>query len=198
MNVKSKYSKTYTGGQRMDLDIIGQQVKEAIGFLIEESKVKTGEIIVIGCSTSEVIGKKIGTASSKEVAEVIFSQLIKGCQEKGIYLAIQCCEHLNRALVIEEAAATIYGLEEVLVTPIQRAGGSLAETAMGKFLEPIVVESIKAHAGMDIGDTFIGMHLKQVAVPIRSTVKEIGHAHLTMAGTRPKLIGGDRAVYNCT
>lgn len=180
----------------MDLDIIGQQVKEAIGFLIKESNVKTGEIIVIGCSTSEVIGKQIGTASSKEVAEAIFSQLYKGCQEKGLYLAIQCCEHLNRALVIEKTAVKIYGLEEVFVTPVQKAGGSLAETAMGQFQEPIVVESIKAHAGMDIGDTFIGMHLKQVAVPIRSKVKVIGHAHLTMARTRPKLIGGDRAVYN--
>lgn len=182
----------------MNLEVIGQQVKDSLDFLIVESKVTKGDLIVIGCSTSEVMGMKIGTASSREVAEVIFGQLHKGCQEKGLYLAIQCCEHLNRALVIEKAAMKLYGLEEVFVRPVQKAGGSLAEIAMGKLENSVVVESIKAHAGMDIGDTFIGMHLKSVAVPIRSDIKEIGHAHLTMARTRPKLIGGNRAVYdNC-
>lgn len=180
----------------MDLDKISQQVTEAIGFLMEESKVSAGEIIVIGCSTSEVVGKRIGSGSSKEVAEVIFKELHKKCRGKDIYLAIQCCEHLNRALVIEKAAMKSYGLEEVLVIPVQKAGGSLAETAMENFQEPVVVESIRAHAGMDIGDTFIGMHLRQVVVPIRSRENQIGHAHLTMARTRPKLIGGNRAVYN--
>lgn len=179
----------------MDLQKISQQTKDAINFLIAESKVSPGDMLVVGCSTSEVIGKQIGTSSSIEVAKVIFTSLYENCKEKGLYLAIQCCEHLNRALVVEKSVVAKYGLEEVLVIPVQKAGGALAHVAMETMEEPVVVESIKAQAGIDIGDTFIGMHLKNVAVPIRGSINEIGNAHVTLARTRPKLIGGARAVY---
>jgi uncharacterized protein (TIGR01440 family) len=181
----------------MDLKAISQQVEQAIKDLINISQVSPGEIIVVGCSTSEVIGSEIGTASSLDAATAIFNTITEQCQKKGLYVAIQCCEHLNRALVVEKELLKQYGLEEVSVMPARKAGGALAEIAMQTFKNPIVVEHIKAHAGIDIGDTFIGMHLRHVAVPVRSAVKSIGQAHLSMARTRPKLIGGSRAAYSC-
>ena len=151
--------------------------------------------MVVGCSTSEVAGKKIGTSSSMEIAQALMEGIYPLVQQQGLYLAVQCCEHLNRALVVEEECMEKYGLEQVTVYPVQGAGGSLAHTAMKTLAHPVVVERIQAHAGMDIGDTFIGMHLKPVAVPFRGSLKSIGEAHLTMARTRPKLIGGERARY---
>lgn len=179
----------------MDLADIAQKTRQALEGLLEAAQLKPGQILVVGCSTSEVIGEKIGSASSVEVAQTIMDELLPPLKEKGIYLAIQCCEHLNRALVIEEEAAIKYNLEIVTVVPHPKAGGSLAATAMEKFDNPVVVEKITAHAGMDIGDTFIGMHLKPVAVPVRLPINSIGRAHLTLARTRPKLIGGERARY---
>ena len=162
--------------------------------LIEEAALKKGDIFVVGCSTSEVCGDKIGTNSNENTAEEIFDGIYSATNENGVFLAVQCCEHLNRAIIVEKDALKFY--EEVNVIPQKKAGGSLATTAYHKFNSPIVVEHIKADAGMDIGDTFIGMHLKQVAVPVRLSIKEIGSAHLTCARVRPKFIGGIRAIYD--
>ena len=163
-----------------------------------QATLKPGHLVVVGCSTSEVIGEKIGTAGTTEVAEMIFRQLSVFAEDTGVALAFQCCEHLNRALVIESAEAIKRGLEEVSVVPVRTAGGAMATYAFEKFTHGVVVEFLKADAGIDIGQTFIGMHLKHVAVPIRVMQKTIGHAHVTLAKTRPKLIGGVRAVYEKT
>lgn len=151
--------------------------------------------LVVGCSTSEVVGQHIGTAGTLEVAEAIYETVMQFCKQNHINVAFQCCEHLNRALVVEEVALERFGYEEVSVAPVRSAGGALATCAFEKLEQAVVVEHVKADAGIDIGDTFIGMHLKHVAVPVRSTIREIGQAHLTMAVTRPKLIGGTRAQY---
>lgn len=181
----------------MDYSQITTDVNKALVELLEAVSLKKGQIVVVGCSTSEVAGEKIGTHSSLDIGAAIMEGLYPMLREKGLYLAVQCCEHLNRALVIEEACMEAYGLEQVSVYPVQGAGGSLAHLAMKTFNSPLLVERIQGHAGMDIGDTFIGMHLRPVAVPLRSSIKEIGSAHLTMARTRPKLIGGERAQYQC-
>ncbi|WP_179288957.1 TIGR01440 family protein [Bacillus sp. 7894-2] len=152
-------------------------------------------ILAVGCSTSEVAGKRIGTAGTEQVAEMIFERLDKLRQDTGAALAFQCCEHLNRALVVERAVAEAKNLDEVAVIPHRKAGGAMATYAYEHFKDPVMVEFIKADAGIDIGDTLIGMHLKHVAVPIRTSQKSVGEAHVTMAKTRPKLIGGARAIY---
>ena len=175
----------------MDIKI---QCEIAVKELVEIARLKKGDIMVIGCSTSEVVGSKIGTNSDPDTAQSIFDGIYGVLKEKGIYIAVQCCEHLNRAIVIERDALRY--AEPVNVIPQKKAGGSLATVAYNSFENPIVVEQIKADAGMDIGDTFIGMHLKSVAVPVRLSVKEIGSAHLTCARVRPKFIGGIRAIYN--
>ncbi|MGN7175467.1 TIGR01440 family protein [Paenibacillus sp. FSL R5-0490] len=152
-------------------------------------------ILAVGCSTSEVAGKRIGTAGTEQVAEMIFERLDKLSQDTGAALAFQCCEHLNRALVVERAVAEARNLDEVAVIPHRKAGGAMATYAYEHFKDPVMVEFIKADAGIDIGDTLIGMHLKHVAVPIRTSQKSVGEAHVTLAKTRPKLIGGVRAIY---
>lgn len=177
------------------LATIERQTVSVVMELIAVSGLKPGQLLVVGCSTSEVRGEKIGSAGSDEVAQAIFSALSRCCAEKEVNLVIQCCEHLNRALVMERPVAERYGLEEVGVVPVPRAGGALAARAMRQFIDPVVVESIEAHAGLDIGSTLIGMHLKRVAVPVRLTEKQIGQALVTAARTRPRLIGGARAVY---
>lgn len=178
-----------------ELDEIRRQAKQAATELLELAEIQSGQILMIGCSTSEVIGRKIGSAGSSAVAEAILNSLIEVCSKTGVHLAIQCCEHLNRALVVEQQVALQYQLETVMVVPVPKAGGALAAQAMKTFDGPTVVEHIKAHAGLDIGSTLIGMHLKEVAVPVRLLQKSIGQAVLTAARTRPKLIGGARAVY---
>ncbi|MCR4440666.1 MAG: TIGR01440 family protein [Peptococcaceae bacterium] len=179
----------------MDGEKITAEVRQALEELLEAARLKKEDILVVGCSTSEIAGKKIGTSSNLDVAAAVMKGLYPACRERGLFLAVQCCEHLNRALVVEKRCLDRYSLEEVTVYPVQGAGGSLAYQAMKTFEEPVVVENIRAHAGLDIGDTFIGMHLKPVAVPVRGSLKAIGMAHLTMARTRPKLIGGERARY---
>lgn len=166
----------------------------AVRELLDVSKLKQGSILIVGCSTSEVLGEKIGHNSSLDIAKEIFDGIYSVLQEKKIYLAIQCCEHLNRAIVIEREA--LPNAEIVNVVPQLKAGGALATVAYQTFNEPIVVERIKADAGIDIGDTLIGMHLKSVVVPVRLSVKKIGKANLVCARVRPKYIGGERAVYN--
>ena len=170
------------------------QCENAVKELIEKAKLKKSDILVVGCSTSEVVGSKIGTNSDPDTAEQIFDGIYGVLKDKGIYLAVQCCEHLNRAIVTERNALPF--AEIVNAVPQKKAGGSLATVAYNRFENPIVVEEIKADAGMDIGDTFIGMHLKKVAVPVRLSTDKIGNAHLTCARVRPKFVGGSRAIYN--
>lgn len=153
-------------------------------------------IFVIGCSTSEVAGEHIGTAGSEDIAAKIFQAMQKLQADKGIRLAFQCCEHLNRALVVERDTMEKLQLEEVAVVPVPKAGGSMASYAYKHLNNPVVVEKVQAHAGIDIGETMIGMHLKHVAVPVRLTQRFIGEARVNVARTRPKLIGGARAVYD--
>lgn len=172
-----------------------KEAADAVRELIELAGLRVGQVLVLGASSSEVIGDRIGTHGSPNIAEPILGAILAVCREQGIYLAMQCCEHLNRALVVEEEAMERYGWEEVSVHPVPTAGGSFAASAMKLYHHPVVVEEIRAHAGIDIGSTLIGMHLKRVAVPLRLSVKRIGEATVTAAKTRPKLIGGVRAVY---
>ena len=162
--------------------------------MIEKAMLKQGSIFVIGCSTSEIIGAKIGTNSAPHVAETVFRALYDCARESGVYLAVQCCEHLNRAIVIERAA--VPQAEVVNVVPQPKAGGSLATQAYAMLENAVVVEEIKADAGLDIGFTLIGMHLKKVAVPVRLENNKIGEATVLAARTRAKFIGGSRAVYD--
>jgi uncharacterized protein (TIGR01440 family) len=178
-----------------DLGEIKRQAAAAADELLAVAGLTPGQILVVGCSTSEVRGARIGSSGSAEVAAAILAALRASCQARGVHLAVQCCEHLNRALVIERPAAECYGLEEVSVVPVPKAGGALAAQAMRDFAAPVVVESIQAHAGLDIGATLIGMHIRRVAVPVRLGQKLVGQAPVTAARARPKLIGGARAVY---
>jgi len=164
--------------------------------LLDAAKLSKGDILVVGCSSSEVTGERIGTASSLETAQAVFEGIYKAALERGIFLAAQCCEHLNRALIIEKELAVRERLPIVNVVPQPKAGGSFGTTAYSRFQQPVAVEHIKAQAGMDIGDTLIGMHLQDVAVPVRIEIKQIGQAHLVCARTRGKFIGGARAVYD--
>lgn len=179
----------------MDKILIQQQAKNAVAELISVAGLNKGDILVVGCSSSEIVGETIGHGSSIEAAEIVFEAIYPILKEQGIYLAAQCCEHLNRALIIERECAKTYGLEEVCVVPQPKAGGSFATTAWKNFASPIAVEEIRAHAGLDIGGTLIGMHLHRVAVPVRLQQKCIGNAILLAARTRPKYIGGIRAKY---
>ena len=167
---------------------------DVINELCQVAKLKKGDILVVGCSTSEVVGSKIGTNSDPDTAEEIFAGIYSVLKDKGIYMAVQCCEHLNRAIVTERAAVPF--AEYVNVVPQKKAGGSLATVAYNSFECPVVVEEIKADCGIDIGLTLIGMHLKKVAVPVRLSTNKIGNALFTCARTRPKFIGGERAVYD--
>lgn len=175
-----------------------QEFSAVISQFKEQAAFRPGSLLVVGCSTSEVMGEKIGTAGTFDVAAMIFRQLKKLQDETGIRLAFQCCEHLNRALVIEQQDADARNLDQVSVVPVRTAGGAMATYAFDQMENPVMVEFIKADAGIDIGDTFIGMHLKHVAVPVRIKQKNVGGAHVTLAKTRPKLIGGARAVYERT
>lgn len=175
---------------------IKAETEKAFNEIINIGKLKKGNIIVIGCSSSEVAGGIIGENSNENAAKAIFNTAYKLTKEKGIYIACQCCEHLNRALIIEEELLIKLNLEQVNAVPKVNAGGSLATTAYNTFKNPVVVEHIKADAGIDIGDTLIGMHLKETAVPLRLKVKTIGKAHVTSARVRPRYIGGSRTSYN--
>lgn len=176
-----------------------EQIKHDIDRVVDEwlatDYLKENDLFVIGCSTSEVAGETIGTSGSEDIAQVLFESLQRFQREKKVHLVFQCCEHLNRALVMEREVQQALGIDEVTVIPTPSAGGSMASYAYNHLRDAVVVEAVKAHAGMDIGDTMIGMHLKPVAVPLRFTTKKIGNAHLTLARTRPKLIGGARARY---
>lgn len=171
-----------------------QQATAVMEELGQKAKLKRGDIVVVGCSTSEIIGSKIGTNSSPETARVVFEALHEYAAQHGLYLAVQCCEHLNRAIIIEREAVPF--AEVVNVVPQPKAGGSMATQAYAHFKNPVAVEEIRADAGIDIGFTLIGMHLKKVAVPVRLENNRIGEAMVIAARTRPKFIGGVRAVYD--
>lgn len=177
---------------------IGEQSRRVVGELLENAAaLRENDIVVIGCSTSEVAGKCIGTASSEEVAKEIMDAMLPAIRNRGLFLAVQGCEHLNRALVVERACLERYDLEEVTVRPWLHAGGAFATLAFCRFDDPVMVEDLnsKARAGIDIGGTFIGMHLRKVVVPIHAKNRRIGEAVVTMARTRPKYVGGPRAHY---
>lgn len=175
-----------------------RQVKEeaanAAKQLVAEARLHKGQIVVVGCSTSEVVGHKVGSWSTPEVGQAIFDGLNSVFAPLGIYIAAQCCEHLNRALIVDYDA--VPGAEVVNVVPQPKAGSSFATAAYNAFSHPVALEEIKADAGLDIGGTLIGMHLKRVAVPVRLAQKHIGDAVLLAARVRPKFIGGERAIYN--
>ncbi|OCT13090.1 TIGR01440 family protein [Paenibacillus pectinilyticus] len=165
--------------------------------LVQVGELRPGNILVIGTSTSEILGHRIGTSGTLDAAKPIYETVARICSEFGLHAAYQCCEHLNRALVVEEELLALAPqLEPVSVIPVPKAGGSMASYAYRHFAKPVVVEMIQAHAGIDIGSTLIGMHLRRVAVPVRPPVRHIGQAYVTMAFARPKLIGGTRAVYS--
>jgi uncharacterized protein (TIGR01440 family) len=182
----------------VDLLAIERQVSEIVDDVARQAALTSRQILVVGCSTSEVMGKQIGKAGSQEVAAAIYRGIRTVQERMGFAVAFQCCEHLNRALVLERDVMERYGWDEVSVIPVPAAGGSMAAHAYEQLEDAVVVEHIQAHAGVDIGDTFIGMHLKHVAVPIRPSLRTVGEAHVTAATTRPKLIGGARAVYERT
>jgi len=172
-----------------------EQARAAAAELVEAAGLQKGNIVVVGCSTSEVCGERIGTASVPQAAQALYEGLITVFAPLGIYLAAQCCEHLNRALIVETACAEQYGYEPVCVRPQPKAGGSFATAAWEAFAHPVAVEHIRAHAGLDIGGTLIGMHLREVAVPVRLSLDHVGAAILLCARTRPRYIGGARAAY---
>ena len=180
------------------LEEIRQQAYQAACEVCEGAKLREGDLFVVGCSTSEVLGEKIGTHSSLDAAGALFEGIDQALRERGIFLAAQCCEHLGRALIVEREACIRYRLEEVNVIPQPKAGGSFGTTAYRKFRDPVAVESLQqtASAGIDIGGTLIGMHIRPVVVPLRISLKKIGEASIICARRRPRFVGGSRAVYN--
>jgi len=179
----------------MTYEQIKDQAAQAVTELLEKTNLTAGDIFIIGCSSSEIKGTRIGKGSDIDAAKAVYDGVYPILKERGIFLAAQCCEHLNRAVIVEKAALG-RDTEIVNVVPQLHAGGSFAVTVYNNAEHPVAVEEIKADAGMDIGDTFIGMHLRKVAVPVRLSIRQIGEAHLTCARTRPKFIGGSRAVYD--
>jgi len=173
---------------------IQAQAKAAAEEIIQVAGLKAGQILVVGCSTSEICGDKIGTNSNLDVAQAAFKGIYQAAGEAGVYIAAQCCEHLNRAIIVERAAAgNAYVVNAV---PQPKAGGSFATTAYRTFKDPVALEEIQADAGIDIGGTLIGMHIRKVAVPVRLKNNTIGSAYVSAARSRAKFIGGERAVYD--
>ncbi|WP_410453324.1 TIGR01440 family protein [Paenibacillus alvei] len=179
----------------LKMEQVREQAEAAAHALVREAGLKPGQIVVIGCSTSEVAGARIGTSGASDTAQAIFAGLSVLRSSYGLEVAIQCCEHLNRALVVERRTLERFGLLEVSAVPVRKAGGSMAAYAYRHLPDACLAEELEAHAGIDIGETLIGMHLRRVAVPLRTEVRYIGKARVNMAKTRPKLIGGERAVY---
>jgi uncharacterized protein (TIGR01440 family) len=180
---------------QLDLRQITKDVYAIAKEIYQTGGLRPGHVLVVGVSTSEVLGSRIGTAGTSDVAEALFTGLQRFRDETGCFVAYQCCEHLNRALVMEREAAERYGLEPVSVIPVPKAGGAMAAWAFRHLDDCVLVEEVRAHAGIDIGETLIGMHLRRVAVPFRPSLRTIGSARVNAAITRPKLIGGARAVY---
>ena len=182
----------------MELSELTAQARKATEELLEAAHLETGDVFVVGCSSSEIRGGRIGHDSSMEVAAAVLAGVLPPLQEQGVYLAAQCCEHLNRSIVSEREVAKQYGCQIVAAVPQPHAGGSWATNCWRTFKDPVLVEEVKAAAGMDIGGTLIGMHLRRVAVPVRLSMDHSGEASLLCARTRPPFIGGSRAVYSDT
>lgn len=177
------------------LNRVKNDMENIISQLLTSDQLKEDGIFVIGCSTSEVLGRQIGSAGSEQVAAIIYENLYRLVKEKSLHLAFQSCEHLNRSLVVERKLQKSHFLTEVSAIPTREAGGAMAAYAYQQMLDPVLVEEIRADAGIDIGQTMIGMHLKQVAVPLRLKQRTVHKAVITAASTRPKLIGGNRTTY---
>lgn len=177
------------------IEQIKKEAKIALEELFEEAHLEKDDILVIGCSSSEVLGKKVGTYSSLDVGKALVDVIYPMVKEKGLFLAAQCCEHLNRSVIIDKSALRLWGLERVNVKPQLHAGGSFAMAVWDALDEPVAVEKVQAAAGMDIGSVLIGMQLRPVVVPVRTSVDKIGMARLTVARTRPRFVGGERALY---
>lgn len=185
--------------RKMDESFLSQVKEEAARVtkeLFQQAKLEEGDILLVGCSSSEVVGERIGCFSSVETAQAVFEGIYGVAKENGIYLAAQCCEHLNRAVIVEKALMKRDRLTRVNVIPQPKAGGSFGTTAYERFEDAVAVEGIVAQAGIDIGDTLIGMHIQPVCVPVRIATKKIGNAHVVCARTRAKFVGGSRAIYN--
>ena len=180
----------------MELNELTAQARLATEELLAAAHLEAGDIFVVGCSSTEITGGRIGHHSSMEAAAAVLAGVLPPLREQGIYLAAQCCEHLNRAIVLERAAAKAYGYQIVAAVPQPHAGGSWATNCWQAFTDPVLVEEVRAAAGMDIGGTLIGMHLRRVAVPVRLSIDHIGQAILLCARTRPPFIGGARAIYS--
>ena len=182
---------------QVELQTIKEQVTLVANRLLEVANLREGDVFVLGCSSSEICGGQIGKASSAEVGQTVIEALLPILKEKGLYLAVQGCEHINRALCVSRACARQYGLPEVMVVPWLRAGGPFAAHAYAHMDQAVMVEDLRGQAtlGMDIGGTLIGMHLRPVAVPIHTPLREIGEARVVMARTRPRYVGGPRARY---
>ena len=176
------------------LDEIREQARQAVSELLAEACLEPDDLFVVGCSSSEIMGRRIGQGSSLEAAAAVCDGILPVLEENDLFLAAQCCEHLNRALIVERAALPHFA-EVVNVVPQPQPGGSFATTVYARMREPVAVEQVRAGAGLDIGGTLIGMHLRPVAVPVRLSLSRIGEAGLLCARTRPKYIGGSRAVY---
>lgn len=180
----------------MDLNKLKNDAKKILQELILKSKLVSGDIVVVGCSTSEVVGEEIGTCSNIDVAQNLFEGFMDVINENELFLAAQCCEHLNRAIVVEEDVAKKLNLEIVNVVPAIKAGGAFSTVCWSNFKKPVAVETIKADCGIDIGGTLIGMNIKPTVVPVRTSVRNIGYANIVCARRRPKFIGGERAHYD--
>ncbi len=175
---------------------ITKQLEKALAELYAAAKPEKGSLLIAGCSTSEIAGKKIGSGGSAEIAEEVITVLFSFCKKHSLYLAVQCCEHLNRCLVVEKEYITAHNLVRVNAVPVLHAGGAAAEYAFKTMKKAVLVENVQADLGIDIGLTLIGMHLKPVAVPVRTSIQKIGSATVVCARTRAKYIGGSRAVYD--
>lgn len=184
--------------EQFDLDLIKKQTAHVVESLLSAASLQSEDILVIGCSSSEIISHKIGTYSSVEVGDAVFSSAYDICKKHHIYIAAQCCEHLNRALIVEKECAVKYNLTRVNVIPVPKAGGSFSTAAYKRLTDAYTVKSLNhlAAAGIDVGDTLIGMHMRSVVVPVRIDNAAIGAAHIVCARTRPEFVGGERAVYD--
>ena len=182
----------------MDYSEITRQAAEAVDRLLASAIYRPGDILVIGCSTSEINGQRIGSASSEETAKAVMDAILPKAEAAGLYLAVQGCEHINRSLCTSRACMERYGLQEVWVRPWLHAGGAFATEAYNRIPDRVMVEDVcgKAALGIDIGGTLIGMHLRPVVVPVHTDLRNIGEATLVLAKTRPKYVGGPRAQYN--
>ena len=181
----------------MDFETITQQAREAMDILLKTAKPRPGQLMVLGCSTSETVGSRIGSNSSADAAQAILKGVLPAVKEAGLVLAVQCCEHINRSLCLERADAERLGLSEVWVRPHAHAGGACITAFYEQCADPVMVEGLqgKATLGMDVGDTLIGMHMRPVVVPVHSPLRRIGEANLVLAFSRPRYVGGPRAQY---